>query len=114
MPGAAFPGSPLRRTLGSLRRSPGSIGQGCLIIRDPDAVRLFHPAQALFQECHLLRQAHVPAVLLGLAAAKATLVVQFYMHLRYDKRIMTWAFLIPVIVGTAAALILQLLVNSYR
>jgi cytochrome c oxidase subunit 4 len=53
-------------------------------------------------------------LLLGLAVAKATLVVQFYMHLRYDKRIMTWAFLIPVIVGTAAALILQLLVNSYR
>ena len=44
-------------------------------------------------------------LLLGLATAKAWLVVQFYMHLRYDKPILAWTFLIPVIVGVIATLL---------
>jgi caa(3)-type oxidase subunit IV len=51
-------------------------------------------------------------LLLGLAIAKAWLVVQFYMHLRYDKRILSWTFLIPVIVGIIATLVIQPLVSS--
>ena len=51
-------------------------------------------------------------LLLGLMAGKAWLVVQFYMHLRYDSRILTWSFLIPVIVGVIAALVLQPLLTT--
>ena len=53
-------------------------------------------------------------LLLGLAVAKATLVVQFYMHLRYDKRIMAFSFLLPVIIGVLITIFIQPLVNSYR
>src|SRR5579859_5471421 len=51
-------------------------------------------------------------LLLGLAVTKAWLVVQFYMHLRYESRFMTQAILLPTIVGLAMTLILQLLVHS--
>jgi len=47
-------------------------------------------------------------ILLGLAAGKATLVVQFYMHLRYDVKILRYVFLIPVITGVLAVVLLQL------
>ena len=51
-------------------------------------------------------------LLLGLATAKAWLVVQFYMHLRYDKPVLTWTFLAPVIVGVIATIVLQPLVTA--
>jgi cytochrome c oxidase subunit IV len=38
-------------------------------------------------------------VLLLLSFAKAYLVVAFFMHLRYEKRILTWVFLLPLIFG---------------
>ena len=54
-------------------------------------------------------------LLLGLAVSKAWLVVQFYMHLRYDRRILTWSFLIPVIAGVIITLFLPWLVTPvYR
>ncbi len=60
---------------------------------------------------YLPQFAKVP-ILLGLMAAKAWLVVQFYMHLRYNSRILTWSFLIPVIVGVIVALALQPLLST--
>jgi cytochrome c oxidase subunit 4 len=51
-------------------------------------------------------------LLLGLASAKAWLVIQFYMHLRYDNRLLTWVFLIPVVAGVLATLFIQPLVNG--
>jgi cytochrome c oxidase subunit 4 len=51
----------------------------------------------------------VPA-LLGLMVGKAWLVAQFYMHLRYDDKVFSWTFLIPVVVGAVAAIVLQPLV----
>ena len=54
-------------------------------------------------------------LLLGLSIGKAWLVVQFYMHLRYDRRILTWSFLIPVIAGVVITLFMSWLVNPvYR
>src|SRR5262245_36121581 len=50
-------------------------------------------------------------LLLGLAATKAWLVVQFYMHLRYDSRILTWTLLLPTVIGLGATLFLQVLVH---
>src|SRR5579859_6282230 len=51
-------------------------------------------------------------LLLGLATTKAWLVVQFYMHLRYDDKFLSQAILIPTITGLAMTLILQVLVHS--
>jgi cytochrome c oxidase subunit 4 len=53
-------------------------------------------------------------LLLGLALTKAWLVVQFYMHLRYDSRIFTWSLLIPVGLGAVVTIALQILVNIPR
>jgi len=53
-------------------------------------------------------------LLLGLAMTKAWLVIQFYMHLRYDSRIFTWAFLIPVAIATIITIFIQPLANFVR
>lgn len=50
-------------------------------------------------------------LLIGLAFAKAWLVIQFYMHLRYDNRLFTWVFLIPVGAGVLMTVFLQALVR---
>ena len=50
-------------------------------------------------------------LLLGLAVTKAWLVVQFYMHLRYDSRILSWTLLVPTLVGLGATIFLQVLVQ---
>ncbi len=50
-------------------------------------------------------------LLLGLAITKAWLVVQFYMHLRYDSRILSWTLLIPPLMGLGATIFLQVLVQ---
>ncbi|HLY28048.1 MAG TPA: cytochrome C oxidase subunit IV family protein [Aggregatilineales bacterium] len=51
-------------------------------------------------------------LLIGLMITKAWLVVQFYMHLRYDDKFLSQAILFPTIVGLAMTLILQVLVHS--
>ncbi len=70
---------------------------------------------AALTACELLTT-YLPIVkaplLLGLSAAKAWLVVQFYMHLRYDNRTLSWTFLIPVIGGILMTLSLMQLVNG--
>ncbi|MBZ0274753.1 MAG: cytochrome C oxidase subunit IV family protein [Anaerolineae bacterium] len=45
-------------------------------------------------------------VLFGIAVAKATLVVLFYMHLRTDNRIFAWVLLIPLFLVTVSILYL--------
>ena len=49
-------------------------------------------------------------VLLALAGTKATIVAAFYMHLRWEKRLLAFVFLGPVIVGAVAVLMFQQLV----
>lgn len=49
-------------------------------------------------------------LLLVLAATKATLVVMFYMHLRWERRIYPLAFTAPVIAAVLVAVALQQLV----
>jgi len=53
-------------------------------------------------------------LLLGLAVTKAWLVVQFYMHLRYDSRIFTWVILLPTLIGLAVTLVVQPLSTIVR
>ncbi len=84
-----------------------------------------HPGEGVYFAVFLLLAAltvtellatYLPIVqvplLLGLALAKAWLVVQFYMHLRYDKPVLGWTFIIPVIVGIIATIVLQPLVTA--
>jgi cytochrome c oxidase subunit 4 len=49
-------------------------------------------------------------LLVGFAAAKAALVVAFYMHLRWEKRYLPLVFAAPVVIGILVALALQQLV----
>ncbi|HVO41724.1 MAG TPA: cytochrome C oxidase subunit IV family protein [Aggregatilineales bacterium] len=51
-------------------------------------------------------------LLLGLAVTKAWLVVQFYMHLRYDNKLFTWIIFTPFIAGVLITLFIQPLVSS--
>jgi cytochrome c oxidase subunit IV len=55
---------------------------------------------------HALRPVLVP-VLLILAVAKFSLVAMFYMHLKYDSRILSGIFVFPLV--TAAILVVSLL-----
>jgi cytochrome c oxidase subunit 4 len=48
-------------------------------------------------------------LLLFLMSVKAWLVVQFFMHLRYDSKIYSWTFVIPIIIGALAILIVPFL-----
>jgi cytochrome c oxidase subunit IV len=52
----------------------------------------------------------VPA-LMGLMIGKAWLVVQYFMHLKYDAKIFSWTFLIPVVSGVIITLFLAPLVG---
>jgi cytochrome c oxidase subunit IV len=53
-------------------------------------------------------------LLLALAITKAWLVVAFYMHLRYDNPVFSYAMIIPVLVGTVLTLVLQPLATIVR
>ena len=50
-------------------------------------------------------------LLLGLATTKAWLVIQFYMHLRYDNKLFSWIILTPIIAGVVVTIVLQILVT---
>ena len=57
---------------------------------------------------HALRPVLVP-LLLVLSAAKFALVAMFYMHLRYEKWVLSSIFLFPLIIATFLLLSLVLL-----
>ena len=54
----------------------------------------------------------VVPLLLVMAAAKFTLVVMFFMHLRYDSRSLSALFVGPLVVATLLALALLALVGT--
>lgn len=45
-------------------------------------------------------------LLLVLSAGKFLLVVLFFMHLRYDSRVLTWLFVGPLVIATGLAVAL--------
>lgn len=50
-------------------------------------------------------------LLFGLMVAKVWLVVSFFMHLRYDRPILRWVFVIPILLGVIVSLALSPLVQ---
>ncbi len=46
-------------------------------------------------------------LLLAVTTVKAALVAAYYMHLKYDPPLLTWIFIVPMIVATAVILSLQ-------
>ena len=44
--------------------------------------------------------------LLTLSALKFTMVAMFYMHLKFDHRIFSWLFVVPMIIATFVILAL--------
>jgi cytochrome c oxidase subunit 4 len=55
----------------------------------------------------------VVPLLLVMAAAKFSLVVMFFMHLRYDSRSLTMVFLGPLIIATLLAIALMTLTGAF-
>jgi cytochrome c oxidase subunit IV len=53
-------------------------------------------------------------LLIGLALTKAWLVIQFYMHLRYDNKLFTWALLLPAAIGLIVTIFIQPLATLVR
>ncbi|MCE7948520.1 MAG: cytochrome C oxidase subunit IV [Chloroflexi bacterium CFX4] len=58
--------------------------------------------------------AYIPIVreplLIIIAIGKAWLVLQFYMHLRYENKILTWIFMIPAVAVGIVTVIMQFFV----
>ncbi len=46
-------------------------------------------------------------LLIGFTTLKGGLVVAYYMHLKYDPPILTWIFLVPLLMGVAVVLSMQ-------
>jgi cytochrome c oxidase subunit IV len=57
----------------------------------------------------------LPPVLLTLSALKFALVAMFYMHLKFDHRLFSWVFVVPMCFATAIILaLLTLFSMSHR
>ncbi|PYN75839.1 MAG: cytochrome C oxidase subunit IV [Candidatus Rokuibacteriota bacterium] len=52
-------------------------------------------------------------LLLAMSAAKFALVALFYMHLRYDSRVLTFVFVGPLILATGLAVALMTLTGAF-
>lgn len=61
----------------------------------------------------ILRAVIVPT-LLTLSALKFTLVALFFMHLRYDRSVLSTIFVIGLVVATLIVLVLMLLFGQFR
>jgi cytochrome c oxidase subunit IV len=55
----------------------------------------------------------VVPLLLAMSAAKFALVALFYMHLRYDSRVLTFVFVGPLILATGLAVALMTLTGAF-
>ena len=56
----------------------------------------------------------LPPVLLTLSALKFALVAMFYMHLKFDHRLYSWVFVVPMLFATAIILALLALFSAQR
>ncbi len=52
-------------------------------------------------------------LLLTLSAGKFALVVMFFMHLRYDSRVLTFLFVAPLVLATLLALAVMTLTGEF-
>ncbi|MEP7028883.1 MAG: cytochrome C oxidase subunit IV family protein [Candidatus Eisenbacteria bacterium] len=54
----------------------------------------------------------LPPILLSLSALKFALVAMFYMHLKFDHRLYSWVFIVPMCFATAIILALLALFSA--
>jgi len=52
-------------------------------------------------------------ILLTLSALKFGLVVMFYMHLKFDHRLFSWLFVVPMLIAVAVILALMALFGHF-
>jgi len=52
-------------------------------------------------------------ILLTLSALKFGLVVMFYMHLKFDHRLFSWLFVVPMLIAIAVILALMALFGHF-
>ena len=52
-------------------------------------------------------------LLLAMSAAKFALVVMFFMHLRYDSRVLTFLFVAPLVLAAGLAIALMTLTGDF-
>ncbi len=55
----------------------------------------------------------VVPLLLAMSAAKFALVALFFMHLRYDSRVLTFLFVGPLLLASGLALVLMTLTGAF-
>ena len=58
--------------------------------------------------------AFLPPVLLTLSALKFAVVAMWYMHLKFDPRLYSWVFVVPMIFAAAIILALMWLMAQHR
>ena len=54
----------------------------------------------------------LPPILLTLSALKFAMVAMFYMHLKFDHRLYSWVFVVPMLFATAIILALLALFSA--
>ena len=53
-------------------------------------------------------------ILLGLSALKFAIVAMWYMHLKFDPRLYSWVFVVPMVFAAAIILALIVLLSKHR
>ena len=56
----------------------------------------------------------LPPILLTLSALKFAIVAMWYMHLKFDPRLYSWVFVVPMIFAAAIILALMWLMAQHR
>jgi cytochrome c oxidase subunit 4 len=56
----------------------------------------------------------LPPILLVMSALKFAIVAMFYMHLKFDHKLFSWLFVVPMALAAAVILALMLLFGVFR
>jgi len=71
-----------------------------------------HPSDSTTVREHSRAGEHAP-LLLTLSAGKFALVVMFFMHLRYDSRVLTFLFVAPLVLAVLLSVAVMTLTGEF-
>jgi caa(3)-type oxidase subunit IV len=86
----------------------------CTVVEEPGRHRIYITVFVLLALFTVLElsvnpllsvKSHKIAALVFLMLAKASLVVLYYMHMRYESRVLRWALLVPFVMAVFFALV---------